>query len=124
MLILELFADIITALLTLIAPIFKLIFFIILLLIIWIPIAVFQGYIIEHLWYWFIVPSGLRPISIYTSIGVSLIISLLTVHLIELESKKDMFNLALFWGMSQLLILGIGYAINFLINLPDMSSLL
>ena len=86
------------------------------LLIIWAPIAALQGYVLENLWNWFIASSGIHSITFSTAVGISLIISLMTAHLIQLENKKDMLAVAWFWLASQLLIFGIGYLLQMAIT--------
>ena len=65
-------------------------FFVVLILIIFATLL--RGYIISKLWFWFVVPTfALNPLTIVQAIGLSLIISYVTISKKELEPKDEDF---------------------------------
>jgi ACR3 family arsenite efflux pump ArsB len=54
-----------------------------------IPVLLFRGFVLVHLWEWFVTPLGVQSISIAHAIGLSLIINLL---LSQIARKADVDN--------------------------------
>jgi len=92
-------------------PTFKAAAFCLLLLMLWTPIAIIQGYVLLMLWTWFLVPAGFHVLTLGSAIGVSLIINLLTAHFTNVASEKDAFDLCGFWLLFQALIYCAGFVI-------------
>ena len=52
--------------------------------------ALWRGYVLSVLWGWFVVPAfGLPALSVPLAIGLSLIVSFLTMHKTGNEAEKD-----------------------------------
>jgi hypothetical protein len=93
------------------APFFKSIIFCILLVALWVPIAMLQGYTLMLLWSWFVAPQGIHELTLTYAIGITLIVNLLTSHFTNVASEKDAFSLCGFWLLYQGLILCAAYII-------------
>lgn len=91
--------------------IFSLLLFSVLMIVMWVPVAIFQGYSLVLLWQWFIIPIGVPILTLKSAIGVSLIINLLTAHLNEISTKQEILDHAFYWFVGQLLILSAGYIV-------------
>ena len=69
-------------------------------LILAIPITIWQGFALSHLWIWFIAPFGLPAIGIAHACGLTLIASFLRGHRPEKKSiTADMLCRASFIGL-------------------------
>ena len=51
--------------------------------------AVWSGFVLTHLWRWFVVPLGVVEISLPNAIGVSLIVGFLTMRVTEEDLKPS-----------------------------------
>jgi hypothetical protein len=107
----EILFGIIDLLIWFVPIIFSFMLFSVMMLVMWVPVALFQGYSIVMLWQWFIMPLGFSALNIKTAIGASLIINLLTSHLNEMKSKDDLLNHMFYWITGQVLILAAGYIV-------------
>src|SRR5271170_3475919 len=58
----------------------------------WIPLAVLQGFILQTMWEWFIVPLGIHALSLQAALGICLIVTLLTAHLRSHDDKKNFLD--------------------------------
>lgn len=77
-------------------------------------LATLQGFVLVHLWAWFLVPLGLPPIGIAHAIGIALIAGMLAPRARDSkekeEKKKLVVNLDPF--LSPLLFLLFGYIVH------------
>lgn len=79
------------------------------------PIAMLKGYVASTLWAWFIVPWGIRQMSIYEAVGAMLVIGILWPITMKPGTDKDklsaedfLSNMLVYSLFFPLLLLGIG----------------
>ena len=58
-------------------------------IILWLPLAALRGWVIQNLWAWFIVPFGVSEIGLWHATGISLIVTMLTVHSVKSDGTKE-----------------------------------
>ena len=72
-------------------------------------LTAYRGWIISMLWSWFIVPQfSVGPLSIFTALGISLLVTLLTHEFDATKAKQEPVEaiLAAFFGLTSLLAIG------------------
>jgi hypothetical protein len=78
--------------------------------------AAIHGFVASYLWYWFMVPLGLSPISVPHAIGLAILVGLFTYHKIgslELNEEK-IGQFVLTSVIVPLLMLLVGYIVHLL----------
>ena len=77
--------------------------------------VVVNGWVLSHLWIWFLVPLGLPVISVAHCIGISMVTSWLTYQYQTSKGEEDgskvLTNLAIVFIVRPLATLGIGYIV-------------
>jgi hypothetical protein len=68
--------------------------------------VILDGWVLTRLWYWFVVPLGVRPLGVAQAIGLAVIVRWLTGY--ETPTKKDTGELILTLSLRPLIVLGIG----------------
>lgn len=58
-----------------------------LMLILQVPLAIYGGFVLSKLWFWFMVPLGLQPISIVLAIGINLLVTYIVY--LDINTKKN-----------------------------------
>lgn len=77
---------------------------------------VLTGLVIKTYWEWFIISIfQIRPISIPEALGISLMISLLTLHSHKENNNKDLWEIILISLLSNLYYILVGYIIHLFI---------
>jgi len=72
--------------------------------------TVWRGYVIMHLWRWFVEPFGIQPIGIAWAAGLSLIISFLTFPA-RVDDESSFSFVAIKAALAPGMVLGFGYVI-------------
>jgi len=85
--------------------------FLIAMALVWVPLAVFQGYGLLLLWEWFVVPLGFHALTLPGAMGITLIASLLTANLNGVSTQKDMVLSTMYCFLGQCLLVSTGYII-------------
>lgn len=49
----------------------------------------FEGFVLSSLWEWFIVPLGVRPISIVHAIGICVLLDFVTYHYYDYKKSEE-----------------------------------
>lgn len=51
--------------------------------------CVLEGFVLSNLWDWFIVPLGVRPISILHAIGICVLLDFITYHYYDYRKSEE-----------------------------------
>lgn len=77
--------------------------------------SVIEGLVLSYLWEWFVVPLGLKPISLLHAIGICVILDFVTYHYYDYKHSEEV-GLATALGyilIRPAIAIIVGYAIHF-----------
>ena len=78
-------------------------------LILLVPAILVRGWVLLNLWGWFIVPLGVKDITIAHALGISLLINTITPHETKDSSAKETAKLLIKNTIILMLALGLGW---------------
>jgi hypothetical protein len=78
--------------------------------------SVLEGVVLSYLWEWFVVPLGLKPVSLLHAIGICILLDFITYHYYDYKKSEEVGLAA---SMSYILIrpavvMVVGAAVHFL----------